>query len=526
MSIDLSDFETRIRERTLRPEDYEEYRDLLVDCFPGLVPWTREQFESMIAHFPEGQVAIEVDERIVGACSALIVDYDDYTDWHDYLEIADNGYIRNHDPEGDTLYGIEMMVHPDFRGRKLARRLYDVRKRLCRQYGVARMIIGGRIPGYAKHAAELSAHQYVQKVVDKELYDPVLTTQLSNGFQIRQLIEDYLPNDEDSAGWATCMEWPNLDYVPRERRRRGRRRVRSVRLALVQYQMRRVRNWEDFADQCEFFVDAASDYKADFLCFPELFTTQLLSLVDEKRPEAGARALAGFTEQYLELFARLATHYNINVIGGSQLWVDDDGHLYNVAYLFHRDGRIDEQRKIHVTPLEARWWGVQGGDRVDVFDTDFGKVAILICYDSEFPELTRVAVEKGARILFVPSNTNDRRGHLRVRLCCQARAVENQIYVVNAGCVGNLPLVENADTHYAQSGIFTPSDIPFARDGIAVEAEPNVETVLFQDVDLELLRRARRTGTVQNWNDRRTDLYRVVWTGGGDATDEPPPKER
>ena len=127
-----------------------------------------------------------------------------------------------------------------------------------------------------------------------------------------------------------------------------------------------------------------------------------------------------------------------------------------------------------------------------------------------------VAVKKGAKILFVPSNTNDRHGHLRVRLCCQARAIENQVYVVNAGCVGNLPLVENADTHYAQSGIFTPSDIPFARDGVAVEAEPNVETVLFQDVDLELLRRARRTGTVQNWLDRRTDLYKVVYTPPGE----------
>ncbi|MBX3274298.1 MAG: bifunctional GNAT family N-acetyltransferase/carbon-nitrogen hydrolase family protein [Sandaracinaceae bacterium] len=511
MSIDVSDFETRIRVRPLTLEDYSAYRALLLACFPKLPPWNEDQFASMLRHFPEGQVAIEIDAELVASSCALIVRYDDYTDWHDYLEISDRGYITNHDPEGDTLYGIELMVHPGHRGRKLARRLYDHRKQLCRDHNLARMIIGGRIPGYAAHRGELSAHQYVERVIGKSLYDPVLTTQLSNGFQLRQLIEDYLPSDEDSGGWATCLEWPNLDYVPHTRFKKGRRLVHSVRLALVQYQMRQITSWEQFEAQCEFFVDTASDYKADFLCFPELFTVQLLSLVEPGRPERGARDLARFTPEYLELFGRLATHYAINIVGGTSLAVEDDGRLYNVAYFFHRDGRIEQQRKIHPTPNETRWWGVRGGDELNVFETDFGKVAILVCYDAEFPELARVAVDRGAQILFVPSNTNDRRGHLRVRICCQARAIENQVYVVNAGCVGNLPFVENADTHYAQSGIFTPSDIMFARDGVAAEAEPNVETVLFQDVDLELLRHARRTGTTQNWLDRRGDLYRVLW---------------
>ena len=517
MTIDISDYETRIQLRPLQLEDYDAWRELLVACFPGLTPWTRAQLESMLANFPEGQVVIVVDGEIVAGCGAVIVQYDDYTDWHEYLQISDNGYLRNHDPEGDTLYGIEMMVHPAHQGRKLARRLYDARKRLCREFNCARMMIGGRIPGYSKHAAELTAHEYVEQVVSKQLFDPVLTTQLSNGFQLRQLIEDYLPKDEDSAGWATCLEWPNLDYVPRDRvRRRGRRSIIQVRLSLVQYRMRALKDWGEFEQQCKYFVDVASDYKADFLLFPELFTVQLLSLVAQGRPEEDARALADFTPRYLELFGRLSRHYNINIIGGSQLAISEEGRLENVAYLFRRDGSIGEQKKIHVTPNETRWWGVEGGSSVEVFDTEFGKIAILICYDVEFPELVRVAVDKGARILFVPSNTNDRHGHLRVRLCAQARAIENQIYVVNAGCVGNLPLVANADTHYAQSGIFTPSDIPFARDGIAVEAEPNVETVLFQDVDLELLRRARRTGTVRNWSDRRTDLYKIIYAPGTD----------
>ncbi|MCB9598353.1 MAG: GNAT family N-acetyltransferase, partial [Sandaracinaceae bacterium] len=501
--------------------DYEEYRALLVACFPKLKPWKQDQFESMVTRFPAGQVCIEVDGEMVASSCSLIVRYDDYTDWHDYLEISGQGYIENHDPEGDTLYGIEMMVHPDYRGRKLARRLYDKRKQICREHNLARMIIGGRIPGYAAQKATLTAHAYVERVIGKQLYDPVLTTQLSNGFQLRQLIEDYLPNDEDSAGWATCLEWPNLDFVPRQRFKKGRRLVHGIRLSLVQWKMRQIETWEQFEAQCEFFVDTASDYKADVLCFPELFTVQLLSLVEPGRPERGARDLAEYTPRYLELFSRLATHYAINIVGGSSLAVDDDGRLFNIAYFFHRNGKIDEQRKIHVTPNETRWWGVIGGNDLNVFDTDLGKVAILVCYDAEFPELARVATEAGAQILFVPSNTNDRRGHLRVQICCQARAIENQVYVVNAGCVGNLPFVENADTHYAQSGIYTPSDIQFARDGIAVVAEPNVETILYQDVDLELLRHARRTGTTQNWMDRRTDLYKVLWTPREEGTPAP-----
>ncbi len=513
MAIDLSDFETRIVMRPLLLEDYERWRALLLRCFPTLKPWTRAHLESQLKHFPEGQICIEVDGELVASSSSLIVDYDDYTDWHDYMEISDEGYIRNHDADGDTLYGIEMMVDPDYRGQKLARRLYEKRKELARDHNLARMLIGGRIPGYAKVKHELSAQEYVQKVIEKHLYDPVLTTQISNGFQLRQLLEDYLPNDEDSAGWATCLEWPNFDYVPAAKAKKARRSIQSVRLSLVQYGMRPLETWDDFERQCEFFVDTASDSKADFLCFPELFTVQLLSLLEEGRPEQDARQLANFTPRYLELFMRLATRYNVNIIAGSQLALEDED-LYNIAYLFRRDGTIGTQKKIHVTPNEARWWGVKGGDKVEVFDTDCGKVAILVCYDVEFPELARVAVGRGARILFVPSNTNDRRGHLRVRLCAQARCIENQVYVVNAGCVGNLPLVENADTHYAQSGIFTPSDIPYARDGVAVEADPNVETVLFQDVDLQLLRRSRRMGTVRNWHDRRTDLYRVVYRTG------------
>ncbi len=499
-------FERRITVRSLTPADYEAVTGLQRLCFPGMKPWTKEQFESQLGLFAEGQIGIECDGRLVASSSSLIVDFDEYSEWHNWREISDQGYIRNHNPKGNTLYGIEIMVHPEFRGLRLARRLYDARKELARRYNLRSCIIGGRIPGYHRHADAMSAREYVEKVIEKKLVDPVLTAQISNGFALRRLIPDYMPTDQESRGFATFLEWTNLEYTPDSPRRY--RAVTPVRICLVQYHMRRIAAFDEFARQCEFFTDTASDYRSDFVLFPELFTTQLLSLVEPDRPGVAARRLSAYTPQYLELFGRLAIKYNVNIVAGSQFVVENDK-LYNASFLFQRNGSIGRQIKLQTTPNERRWWGVSTGDRLEIFDTDRGKVAILICYDIEFPELARIATARGANILFVPFNTDERYGYLRVRHCAQARAIENQVYVAIAGCVGNLPFVENADIHYAQSGIFTPSDFPFARDAVAAETTPNIETLVIHDVDVEMLRRHRQSGTVQTWRDRRTDLYQV-----------------
>ena len=510
--IDIREFETHVRVRPLQAADFEAVVRLQRSCFPGMPNWQRDQFDSQIEHFPEGQLCVEYEGQIVASSSSLIVDFDLYSDWHDWKSIADGGYIRNHDPDGDSLYGIEIMVDPEYRGMKLARRLYDARKQICRDRNLKGIVIGGRLPGYAAHAEQMTAHEYATAVEEKRLVDPVLTTQLANDFELRQLIPDYLPSDEDSSGWATHMEWTNRDYRPFKKR--SIRPVQIVRLGVVQYQMRTIESFGAFEQQCEFFVDTASDYKSDFLVFPELITTQLLALIDAKRPAEAARRLAEYTPRYLELFTDLAVRYHVNLIGGSNFVVENDT-LYNCSYLFRRDGTIGRQYKLHITPSEWKWWGVSGGDKVEVFDTDCGRVAILICYDIEFPELARIAAAKGAKILFVPFNTDERFGYLRVRNCAMARCIENHVYAALSGCVGNLPLVANADIHYAQSGIFTPADISFSRDAIAAECTPNIETIVMQDLDIELLRKHKYKGSTLNWRDRRTDLYSVRWSEDG-----------
>lgn len=504
--IDLSTFEKKIEVRQIRMDDYDQIVRLQLKCFPGMKPWRKEQIESHLNIFPEGQICIEYEGKIVASSSSLVIDFDMYGEWHSWRQIADEGFIRNHNPQGETLYGIEIMVDPQYRGMKLARRLYDARKKLARRLNLMRIVLGGRIPGYVDYQEKMSAREYVDKVINKTLVDPVLTTQLSNGFVLKRLIESYMDSDRESKGWATLLEWANLDYHPDPHKKYVA--TRPVRICAVQYMMREIRSFEEFARQCEYFVDVASGYKTDFILFPELLTMQLLSFMKAERPGLAVRRLAEFTPQYLDLFCKLAIKYDVNIIGGSHFTVEND-RLYNASYLFKRNGEIGKQYKLHITPNERHWWGVEPGDAIEVFGTDKGKISIQICYDVEFPEVSRVAVEKGAQIVFVPFKTDERYGYLRVRYCAQARCIENHIYVAIAGTVGNLPSVENLDVHYAQSGIYTPSDIPFTRDAIASECTPNVETVIVDDVDLELLKRHRQSGSVLNWNDRRTDLYDV-----------------
>jgi predicted amidohydrolase len=493
----------RLIVRNLGMEDLDEIQSLHRRAYPDFAPWSRRNLENHLALFPEGQIGIELDGKLVATSASLIVDSDIFGTSHTYEDVCPDGNISPHDPEGDMLYGIDILVDRAYRGHHLARRIYDARKELVVQRNLRGIIFGGRMPGYGRHADQISAAEYLGKVLRKELRDPVVTAQRANGFVTRGLLRNYLPGDSQSRGYAVLMEWRNPNWTPPHQPR-----VTGVRVAAVQYEMRAVKSFEEFATQCEFFVDTASEYRADFLLFPELITNQLLSLVPSERPSDSARALDRFTAAYVDFFSRMAMKYNVNIVAGTHLTIEKEV-LYNVAYLMHRDGRIDKQYKVHITPAEARWWGVSPGDSIEVFDTDRGKVAIAVCYDVEFPEFARITKAKGAQLLFVPYNTDIRSSHLRVRACCQARAIENHIYVVTAGATGNLPEVEGADIHYAQSAILTPSDIAFARDGVAAEATPNVETMLVHDLDLAVLRRMESTGTVHTWPDRRVDLYRI-----------------
>ena len=504
--LDMSKFEKKVIIRNIRVEDIDKIIELSRVSFPKMHPWKRSQLMSHIDIFPEGQFCVELDGEIIGSCSSLIINFEEYDDQHTWDEITDEGYITNHDPDGYNLYGIEVAVHKDYRRMKIGRRLYEARKDLARRENLKSIVIGGRIPFYNKHADKLTPRQYVEEVIDHNIFDPVLTFQVMNGFSLKRINKNYLDDDKASMKYATLMEWNNVDFQPTSKRHF--KTAFPVRICAIQYAMKKIDSFDDFAQQCEYYADVGASYQSDFVVFPEIFTTQLLSFIEEKSPSQAIRRLTDFTEEYINMFSELAIKYNVNIIGGSH-FVEEEGKIYNIAYLFRRDGTIEKQYKIHITPNEKKYWGIHGGDKVEVFDTDCGKIAIQICYDIEFPELGRIAMEKGANIIFTPFCTDDRQGYLRVRYCAQARAIENQVYTIIAGTVGNLTEVENMDIQYAQSGIFTPSDFTFPRDGIEGECAPNIETVVIGDVDLEILRRHRKSGNVTHLRDRRKDLYKI-----------------
>ncbi|MDQ8186187.1 GNAT family N-acetyltransferase [Pelagicoccus sp. SDUM812002] len=509
--------------REARVEDLETLVELNKTCFPQMaeenVVWTVSQLANHVRLFPQGQLVAVEEDRILGAVSSLIVDLgvDSYRQ-HTYAGITDGGYFHNHNPEGDSLYGADVYVHPEARGKGVGHLLYQARRDLCKRLNLRRIIAGGRIHGYHEHADSMSPENYVVEVENGKASDLVLNFQLREGFIVRGVIKNYI-QDPLSKNFATFLEWINPDYQPVEKD------GRKVRVSCVQYQVRGINSFEDFADQVEYFVETAADYRSDFVVFPEFFSVQLLSQKALKKLPSveGIRRLSELTQPFMELMGRLAQEYGIYIVAGSHP-MDIDGSLQNVCPIFAPDGSYTLQPKLHITPAEKKYWGISGGNDLRVISTPKARIGILICYDSEFPEAARYLADQGAEIIFVPYCTDNRHGFLRVRYCSQARAIENQVYVVTAGIIGNLPSVPAMDIHYGKAAVFSPSDHEFARDGIQAEADSNVEMMLVSDLDINDLYRSRASGSVTPMLDRRKDLFQFISNLPGDQHKSNPPE--
>ncbi len=504
------DSEHKLTLRHLKLEDYAELKAIMDEVYSGFGgAWPEKKYKSQLKIFPDGQICIEDHGIVVAAAFSVIVDYDKFGDQHTYDQITGNAYLTTHDPMGDVLYGVEVVVSPNYRGMRLGRRLYEARKELCRNLNLKAIVAGGRIPNYQNYAKELSPQAYIEQVKNKKIYDPILTFQLSNEFEVKRVLRAYLPEDKESMGYATLLEWSNLYYNPEKTPLIGAPKE-SARIGCVQWQMRPMKSVEDLIQQVEFFVDALSDYQCDLALFPEFFNAPLMGLNSFESSIDSIKALAAHSPIIVDAISKLAVSYNINIVAGS-MPVIENGELYNIAYLCRRDGTVDSQYKLHPTPYEKRAWIMQGGNELKVFDTDFGKIGVLICYDVEFPELARLQSEQGLQILFVPFWTDTKNGYLRVRCCAHSRAIENECYVAITGSVGNLPKVDGADIQYSQSAVFSPSDFAFPHDAIIAETTPNTEMTLIVDLDLSKLNKLQNEGTVRNYLDRRRDLYKIIW---------------
>ena len=486
--------------------DYQELKDAMIEAYSNMPNsfWKESQIKTLIDKFPEGQVVIKVNGEIAGCALSILVGLNQVDDTHTYRELTGNYTFDTHRPDGDVLYGIEVFIKSEYRGLRLGRRLYDYRKELTEKLNLRGITFGGRIPNYHKYSSEMSAKEYIAKAARKEIHDPVLNFQISNDFHPTKIIKGYLEGDEASNEFAVLLEWDNIYYEKKSKKAATKKT--NIRLGLVQWQMRLYKNLDDLMEQAEYFIDSVSGYRCDFALFPEFFNAPLMAK-NNHLPEAEAiRELALHTPELVQRFSQLAISYNINIITGSMPEIRNNL-LYNVGYICKRDGTTESYEKIHITPDEAKVWGMQGGSQLKTFDTDCGKIGVLICYDSEFPELSRLLADEGMDILFVPFLTDTQNGYSRVRHCAQARAIENECYVAIAGTVGNLPKVNNMDIQYAQSMVFTPCDFAFPANGIKAEATTNTEMILICDVDIDLLRELNQFGSVRNLKDRRKDVF-------------------
>ncbi len=502
----------KIELRQAKPSDVNEITELVKRAYNGAGTYPPDKIHGQIINFPEGHFVVLVNKKIVGYSASIRLPKELVMRQHTWAEITGGGYGTTHDSNGDYLYGYETCVDPDIRGHRIGQRIYSARRRLVKFLRLRGIVFGGRIPNYLVNRENVKdVKDYIKKVKRKKISDPTLGFHLRNGFEPIGVLDNYLPGDIPSGGYAVHLLWKNTEFEAVKSKGKTPLRQNSVRVVCVQYAQRAIKSFNEFETMVEYFVDVTSDYRADFVLFPELFTMQLLSIKNEQvPPDIAIKHMTKYAERIKDMFIRLAVKYNVNIIGGSHPTVVDK-RVKNVAFIALRDGTLHTQEKIHPTPDEKYWWNIQGGNQVKAIETDCGPIGVLVCYDSEFPELTRHLVNQGIRFLFVPFLTDNRQGYCRVRFCCQARAVENQIYVAMAGNVGNLPRVANMDIQYSQSAIFTPCDFPFPPDGIAAETTPNVEMVTIADLRTDILLEARANGAVRNLKDRRHDLYTVQW---------------
>ena len=276
------------------------------------------------------------------------------------------------------------------------------------------------------------------------------------------------------------------------------------RLAAAQYPIDFLGDWARYEAKIERWVREAAANDAKLLLFPEYFSMELASLfpaeIHASLP-AQLPALQTVLARFIDLFAALAQKYNVYICAGS-FPVRLAANVYrNRSYLFFPDGRNEFQEKLQMTRFESEQWLVQAGDRLRVFDTELGRIGIDVCYDSEFPLIARRQVELGADLILVPSCTDTLAGYWRVRIGSQARALENQCYVVHASTVGEAPWSPAVDVNVGAAAIYTPVDRGFPDDGVLAVGTLNAAQWVYGDIDLTRIAEVRTSGQVFNFRD-------------------------
>jgi predicted amidohydrolase len=278
----------------------------------------------------------------------------------------------------------------------------------------------------------------------------------------------------------------------------------KLKIAAAQYDISFLEDWQAYRIKIISWVDAAKAQGVNLLVFPEYFSMELASLFGKEVYSSLSLQLISLQtlhKDFFEFFQELARHNQCYIQAGTFPVAIETGVYINRAYLFYPDGTVDFQDKLVMTRFEKEQWLISPGDDLKVFETEFGIIAINICYDSEFPLIARKQVEMGANLILVPSCTDTIAGFHRVKIGCQARALENQCYVAQACLVGNAEWSEAVDVNIGVGGIYTPVDRGFPQDGILISGEMNAVQWVIGELDLSACTKVREQGQVLNYQD-------------------------
>jgi predicted amidohydrolase len=271
-------------------------------------------------------------------------------------------------------------------------------------------------------------------------------------------------------------------------------------VAAAQYPLTRLGSWDEYARSAEGWVAGGAGGGASLLVFPEYASLELVSLIPGHQELCLGQQLAALQELYRpydELYRYLAKKYNVFMLAGSFPLLKG-GRYFNTAPFFFPDGEAVPQEKRIMTVYERNVLGISSGRGPAVIDCELGRLCVAICYDSEFPLLVRRPVEAGADVVLVPSCTDTLAGYWRVRIACQARALENQCYVVQSPTVGSAGWCAAIEENVGAAGVLGPPDVGFPADGVVASGELNKPGWVYGEVDLEAVRRVRAEGDVLN----------------------------
>ena len=280
-----------------------------------------------------------------------------------------------------------------------------------------------------------------------------------------------------------------------------------MRIASAQYAPTYLQSWDAYVEKITQWVTEATKDKATLLLFPEYASLELLSLFPDKLNHSyheQFRSLNELLNQYIELYTQLAAEHNITIIPGTFPVADvltNQPIFKNRAFMITKEGVIGFQDKNMMTRFETEDWIMTGGQDAHVITTPVGKIGLAICYDAEFPLFVRKLCQHGADIILVPSCTDTISGYNRVKIACQARALENQTLVIQSVLVGQAEWCDAIDINYGAAGFFVPPDRGLPEDGILALGECSKIRWVIADIDLQVFKAIQQDGQVLNVGD-------------------------